>query len=117
MELRREDRESRLIEKAEELALHLRLHSKEPLLLGDYARMLAINAQYLNAAFKRRFGVSIPEYRRMVRLEEAKRLLTETGWSLGKIAVETGFCDAAYLGNVFKKKFRMTAMEWRRGGE
>ena len=49
----------------------------------------------------------------MVRVEESKRLLSNTDYSLIDIAVATGFEDQSYFTKVFKKYTGLTPKQFR----
>ena len=46
---------------------------------------------------------------------QAKLLLLNTDAPLAEIAANTGFCNAAYLANVFKNETGLTPGVWRKG--
>jgi LacI family transcriptional regulator len=49
-----------------------------------------------------------------VRLERAKIMLAETEWPLAKVAEATGYTDASYLHQIFKRQLGMTPAKYRR---
>ena len=49
----------------------------------------------------------------MVRIEESKRLLANTDYSVIDIAVASGFGDQSYFSRVFKKYTGLTPRQYR----
>lgn len=70
--------------------------------LEDVAKYVHLNSAYFSTLFKQSTGSSFKEYLNMVRVEESKRLLSNTNYSLIDIAVSTGFEDQSYFAKVFK---------------
>ena len=65
-------------------------------------------------AFKRRFGVTIPEYQRSLRAREAIRLLRETSWSNECIAKLVGYSSVKNLYSLVRAATGFTPGELRR---
>ncbi len=65
-------------------------------------------------AFKARYGLTIGEYQRALRLEFARNKLFEGGTSLSDIALECGFADQSHFSKAFKMAFGVTPLEYRR---
>ena len=91
----------------------LRDHAFEPLSIDE----VALAAGMARRVFERRFSAQMgrapnAEVLRL-RLERAKQLLTDTGWSLAEIAERTGFNHAEYFHSVFTKKTGLTPGKYR----
>ena len=84
-----------------------------PLSLEDVADQVHLNPTYFSTMFKQSTGSSFKEYLNMVRIEESKRLLANTDYSLIDIAVATGFEDQSYFSKVFKKFTGLTPKQYR----
>lgn len=54
------------------------------------------------------------EYLTAQRLREAKRLLDETDEKIYAIAEKAGYMDAGYFSHVFKKKYGISPIGYRR---
>lgn len=52
----------------------------------------------------------------LMRLEEAKRLLRGSSLSVTEIARRTGYCNPAYLVNVFRNATGLSPKKWRNSG-
>ena len=66
-----------------------------------------------SSIFKQCSGSSFKEYLNMVRVEESKRLLSNTEYSIIDIAVACGFDDQSYFSKVFKKYTGMSPKQYR----
>ena len=88
-------------------------HFPEPITLEEVAGHVHLNPSYFSSTFKQACGSSFKEYLNMVRIEESKRLLANTDYSLINIAIATGFEDQSYFSKVFKKHTGMTPKQYR----
>ncbi len=88
-------------------------HFPEPLTLEEVAGFVHLNPSYFSSMFKQSCGSSFKEYLNMVRIEESKRLLANTDYSLINIAIATGFEDQSYFSKVFKKHTGITPKQYR----
>ncbi len=66
------------------------------------ARILHVNRVQLSREFKARFGVTISEYLRNLRMQKSLELLRTGNMSLEAIAAASGYSSADYLGKVIK---------------
>lgn len=85
-----------------------------PLTLEEVAKHVHLNPAYFSTLFKQSNGSSFKEYLNMVRIEESKRLLQNTDYSLIDIAIATGFEDQSYFSKVFKKYTGLTPKQFRK---
>lgn len=76
---------------------------KEKKLTKEYAEMLYVTPNHLNALSKDLTGHSAGELIRNRILLEAKRLLVNAKMSVSEIALELGFTDNSYFSKFFKK--------------
>lgn len=81
--------------------------------LNDVASYVHLNPSYFSTIFKHSCGSSFKEYLNMVRVEESKRLLANTDYSVIDIAIATGFEDQSYFSKVFKKYTGLTPKQFR----
>lgn len=86
----------------------------DQLTLEAVANQVHLNPAYFSTMFKQSTGSSFKEYLNMVRIEESKRLLANTDYSLIDIAVATGFEDQSYFSKVFKKFTGLTPKQYRK---
>ncbi|WP_207515353.1 helix-turn-helix domain-containing protein [Longitalea luteola] len=89
-------------------------HYKEKKLTKDYAAMLYITPNHLNALCKDVTGRSAGELIRDRILLEAKRLLVNARLSISQIAAELQFMDNSYFSKFFKKYVGVTPEVFRK---
>lgn len=80
----------------------------------DYAALLYITPNHLNALCREVLGVSAGEIIRKRVLLEAKRLLVIKDYGVSEIAYELNFNDNSYFTKFFKKGIGVTPEEFRR---
>lgn len=85
----------------------------EPITLETVADLVHLNPAYFSTIFKQSTGSSFREYLNMVRIEESKRLLSNTDYTLIDIAIATGFENQSYFSKVFKKYTGLTPKQYR----
>lgn len=93
--------------------IYISKHFNEPLTLEDAAQYVHLHPSYFSTLFKQSIGSSFKEYLNMVRIEESKRLLSNTDFSIIDIAVAIGFEDQSYFSKVFKKYTGLTPKQYR----
>ena len=81
--------------------------------LKDVANHVHLNPAYFSTIFKQSTGSSFKEYLNMVRIEESKRLLTNTNYSVIDISIAAGFEDQSYFSKVFKKYTGLTPKQYQ----
>ena len=89
-------------------------HYKEKKLTKDYAAMLYITPNHLNALCKDVTGRSAGELIRDRVLLEAKRLLVNAKLTISQIATELQFMDNSYFSKFFKKYEAVTPEVFRK---
>ena len=99
-----------LIKKA---ILYISANFSSNLTLESVAAHVHLNPDYFSSVFKQSTGSSFKEYLNMVRIEESKRLLGNTDYSIVDIAIAVGFEDQSYFSRVFKKYTGLTPRQYR----
>jgi AraC-like DNA-binding protein len=84
--------------------------------MAEVAREAGLSHVTLNQIFRSETGMTVFEHLRNLRLEAAERLIRLTDRSVTAIAAECGFSDASHLSNAFRKRYGVTASDWRRAG-
>ncbi|MGB8453819.1 MAG: PocR ligand-binding domain-containing protein [Anaerocolumna sp.] len=82
--------------------------------LENVASQVHLNPAYFSNIFKQSIGSSFKEYLNMVRIEESKRLLSNTDYSIIDIAIAVGFEDQSYFSKVFKKYTGLTPKQFKK---
>jgi AraC-like DNA-binding protein len=92
----------------------LEIHYKRYQFPRDYADLLYITPNHLNALCKDQLGISAGQLIRNRILLEAKRLLVNAEFTVQQIAVDLGFKDASYFVRFFKKYEQETPEKFRK---
>lgn len=72
-----------------------------------------ISVPYLNRLFKQKTGKTIALYLKQLRLESARRMLTDTNLSVEAIARRVGFENTKYFYTLFKNEFGVSPSNYR----
>jgi AraC family transcriptional regulator len=90
------------------------LHDRTPAApsLAELAAEAGVHPAHLTRAFRQRFGVTVCQYSRSLRLEWAAARLPEEG-SLAQIALEAGFADQSHFTRAFRHHFGVTPGRYR----
>ncbi len=78
------------------------------------AKKIGTNSYTLNKVFRATYGESVFQLSRRVRIEEAKRLLRETNYTLATIAELVGYTEGMNFQVAFKTVVGMGTGEFRR---
>ncbi len=89
------------------------LHFMEKRMPKEYATLLNVSANHLNAIVKKKSGKSAGELIRQRTVLEAKRSLAHTQLSVAEIAFQLGFKDNSYFGRFFRKYAGSTPQQFR----
>jgi len=92
----------------------IELNYKKKRLPKDYAALLYITPNHLNALSQEAMGMSAGEIIRNRVLLEAKRLLVVNDYTISEIAYELNFSDNSYFTKFFKKGEGITPEEFRK---
>ncbi len=85
----------------------------KPITLEEVAINVHLSPSYFSSLFKKSTGSSFKEYLNMIRVEESKRLLSNTDYSIIDISVATGFESQSYFTKVFRKYTNQTPKQFR----
>ena len=94
---------------------HIEKHYCEDISPESVAKRCHISLSYLQHLFLTYTGEGVASRIRRRRLEEACRLLAETGRSVRDIAFSCGFYDTDYFSVIFKRSYGVSPLAFRRG--
>lgn len=83
------------------------------LTLQSVAERLFVNPCYLSTIFHQAMGCTFRSYLINLRLQQARRLLTESNFLITDIAMQTGWGSTAYLISSFRKAYGITPNAYR----
>jgi AraC family transcriptional regulator len=83
-------------------------HFSETQTLTQIADEVGVHPVYLASAFRRKFGVTVGEFVRQLRIEHACAALGKEELSLAAIALQAGFADQSHFSKVFKSYVGLT---------
>ncbi len=93
--------------------LYISHNFNQPITLAEVAKNINLHPAYFSSLFRQSTSYSFKEYLNMVRIEESKRLLANTDFSIIDIAIASGFDDQSYFAKVFKKYTGLTPKQFR----
>ncbi|HEX5704381.1 MAG TPA: AraC family transcriptional regulator [Pyrinomonadaceae bacterium] len=88
-------------------------HFSENLKLTQIAAEVGVHPVYLATAFRQKFGVTVGEFVRKLRIEHACAELKREDLPLSAIALQAGFADQSHFSKVFKSHVGITPREYR----
>jgi AraC family transcriptional regulator len=104
-------RAPRRLRQAKEL-LHDRF--AEPLSLDDIAASVGVHPVHLARVFRQRYGCTVGEYLRHLRIDFACAALTTSDTPIGVIALAAGFADQSHFTKTFRRATDFSPAEYRR---
>jgi two-component system, response regulator YesN len=92
---------------------YIRLHYQENLDIKSVSQKFHFNPIYFGQQFKKSVGVTFNQYLTILRIDEAKKLLSKTERRIYEIAQTVGFEDSNYFMIKFKDIVGMTPSDYR----
>lgn len=112
-EFKLNDKSSRAI--IDTVATYLTIHAAEKISLQAIAEEFGFNYTYLSYLFKKTLGKSPSEYLTQCRIDQAKRLLTQSEeHSIKEISNAVGYDDPYYFSRIFKATTGLSPSEYRK---
>lgn len=81
---------------------------------AEVASEVYLNEEYFSRLFRQRTGATFRDYLLMEKMNEAKRLLSHSGLSVGIIASKVGYDNFSHFSKMFKKMTDRTPQEYRK---
>ena len=84
--------------------------------LSSLGEMFYSNSSYISRVFKQKTGKNYSDYLLDIRIEQAKKLLIGTTFSIGRISDMVGFDNTKYFSRIFKEKTGVQPIAYRKSG-
>ena len=84
--------------------------------IADMCRITSLSRAVLFQEFQKIFQTAPMDYLLAIRMRQACTLLRDTDLAVGEIAVRCGFCDHSYFSLRFRRKMRISPLDFRRSG-
>jgi AraC family transcriptional regulator len=107
---RRVGRPPRWLGSAEEF---LRARIGDPVGLSELAAAVGVNAAHLARVFRARYGISVGEYSRRLRLDWAVAEIARDARPIAEIAAAAGFADQSHFTRLFRRRLGTTPARFR----
>ena len=95
---------------------HMEGSISEPASVAAIAAKVGLSARSVQALFNRRLGMPPHAYYLNLRLDAARRLLSQSDMSVVAVAAATGFVSASGLARAFMRRYRLTPRQVRESG-
>ncbi len=93
--------------------LYIKKNYTKELTLKSIAEVFYISPNYLSSEFNERNKTSLTEYINKIRINNAKKYLTESNMKISIIAKKVGYNNLSYFSQIFKKIEQCTPKQYR----
>jgi AraC family transcriptional regulator len=93
---------------------YLHAHFANPLTIKELSKLAGLSPRHFLRAFHDSIGQTPLRYVMTLKIEEAKRLLSQSSLSLTEIAIACGFCHSQHFTTSFKRVTGLTPSAFRR---
>jgi len=97
----------------EQIMAYIRANFDKEISLGGIADQLQLDISYVSRLFKQETNLNFMEHVISLRLERARKLLTETGLSIKEIGIAVGYANPRSFNRIFKQYEGLTPGEYR----
>jgi AraC family transcriptional regulator len=87
--------------------------SHQPLSLDDIARVACLSPNHLLRTFKQLFGQTPHQFLMAQRLQQARRLLLQTDWTITDICLMVGYASLSSFSGLFRQHFHTSPQAYR----
>jgi len=102
------------IQIADNVEWYIRQHYKEQVSNSSLREAFNYHPNYLAKNMLKVYGMTPMEYLQHYRIEQSKKLLLQTSWTIAKIAEETGYQSVSYFSATFARREGISPSEFRR---
>lgn len=92
---------------------YIKEHYAHKITLSEVAEKTFVSQWHLSKLLNKHMGQSFSDILNQIRIDEAKKLLSDPALRISDIAEEVGFLDVAHFSRVFKKQTGISAKEYR----
>jgi len=96
------------------VVVSMKNHLDRDFSLDELARLVNLSPSRLRSLFAKEVGLSPIQYLRMLRMEQARRLLEQTWLGIKQIVLQVGLNDRSHFEREFKRAQGMTPVQYRR---
>lgn len=93
---------------------YIGIHLFDELSIDDIASRVGYSNYYLTRKFKQETGITLTDYIRQKRIDQAKLLLATTDLSVQSISESLYFCSRSYFSEIFQRIVGMSPNEYRK---
>lgn len=101
-------------QKLKQLLTYIDNHYAGPITISDAAAQIEVTNQYFCRFFKKATGMSFTEYLNDLRLRHAAIELSQGTANIADVAYNNGFENTGYFFRVFKAKYQITPLQYRK---
>ncbi|SDD40901.1 two-component system, response regulator YesN [Paenibacillus sp. UNCCL117] len=106
--------ESSMPKVIEQSCRYIKENFKEEITLTEMAALTNFSVSHFSTLFKKHTGSSLVNYVNGIKIEEAKKLLLSTSYSVSEITEIVGFSTTPYFSRVFKTTVGLSPLEYRK---
>ncbi len=95
-----------------EVVKYINANYSQEICLDDISKSLEVSVSHISNIFKDEMGVSVMEYLKTLRLENAKKMLLCHTLSVTEVAQQCGFNSPSYFTKLFRQRYHVTPREY-----
>jgi YesN/AraC family two-component response regulator len=99
--------------KMEKITAFIMRNSQKKILLDDVAKFVFLSPKYLSRVFKDEMGIGFKEFVLNSKINEAKKVLSDTEKTINEISYGLGYKNTESFIKIFKKETGLTPTEYR----
>lgn len=93
---------------------YIQQHYQEEISLETLAHEFFLNKSYISYMIKKELGKNFTDYLSEIRIDEAKRLMTDQKWKIYEVGEMVGYKNPRYFARIFERIVGMSPSEYRK---